>query len=342
MAHTLFESRSMNPVLVEVTRGPLVECRHRGTVAVADAKGTVVLGLGDIVYPVFPRSAVKPLQAIPLIETGAADRFHLANRHIALAAASHSGTRAHVDAAREMLLAAGLDETKLHCGSHIPRDEEEQRALLRSNAKPGFLHHNCSGKHAAMLATARHMGEPVGSYEQASHPVQMRIRETLEDLGGAVLGGDVCGIDGCSVPNWAMAAASLATAYARFGTGDGLSAARASAARRIIGAAMSEPLFLAGPGRLDTRVQQLLPGLAFVKTGAEGAYAGCFPKAGLGFALKIDDGATRAAEAVVSMLIEAFVPEARGKLPMKTLKNAQGQQVGVIRPSPVAAVALSY
>lgn len=341
MAHSIFESKAPNPVLIEVTRGPLVECRHRGTVAVADASGRLVLDLGAVGAPIYPRSAVKPLQALALIETGAADRYRLKPRHIALAAASHSGTRAHVDAAREMLLAAGLGEGQLHCGTHIPRDEEEQRSLLRANDKPGPLHHNCSGKHAAMLATARHLGEPVATYELADHPVQVRIRGILEDIGGGVLGADVCGIDGCSVPNWAMPAANLATAFARFGTGQGLGATRAEAARRIMDAARAEPDYLAGPNRLDTRVQQMFGGAAFIKTGAEGAYAGCFPEAGLGFALKIDDGAGRAAEAVVSLLLETFVPQARGKLPLKTLKNAQGKQVGIIRPSPVVAVALS-
>ena len=306
----------MNPVLIEVTRGPLVECRHRGTLAVADAKGTLVLDLGDVRYPVYPRSAVKPLQALAFIETGAADRYGFAPRHVALAAASHSGTRAHVTAAGEMLAAVGASEAALHCGTHLPRDEDEQRALLRGNAKPGQLHHNCSGKHAAMLATAHHMGEATATYEQADHPVQVRIRETLEDMGGVSIGADVCGIDGCSFPNWAMSTAGLAMAYARFGTGVGLSAQRTAAARRIMAAVRAEPEYFAGPNRLDTRVQQMFPGLAFIKTGAEGAYAGCFPEAGLGFALKIDDGATRAAEAVGSMVIEAFVPQARGKLPV--------------------------
>lgn len=340
MAHTDLPSLSRNPVLVEVTRGPLVECRHRGTVAVATAGGDLVLELGDVHAPVFPRSAIKPLQALPFIETGAADRYGFEKRHIALAAASHSGTRAHVTAAGEMLAALGLVESLLHCGSHVPRDEEEQRALLRAGAKPTQLHHNCSGKHAAMLATACHLGEPAGSYEQTDHPVQERIRQLLEDLGGAPIGADVCGIDGCSVPNWAMPAASLARAYARFCTGEGLGVKRAAAARRIMDAARCEPDYLAGPNRLDTRVQRMFGGAAFIKTGAEGAYAGAFPEAGLGFALKIDDGAGRAAEAVVSMLIEAFVAGARGKLPCKSLKNAQGKDVGVIRPSPLVAVAL--
>ena len=340
MQYDHHQANALNPVLIEVTRGPLVECRHRGTVAVADCAGNVVLDLGDIRYPIYPRSAVKPLQALAFLETGAAEHYRFENRHIALASASHSGTRAHVTAGAEMLQALGLDEHVLHCGTHLPRDEEEQRALLRANVKPGQLHHNCSGKHAAMLATACHLGEAKGTYELPDHPVQQRIRECLEDLGGALIGSDVCGIDGCSVPNWAMPAANLATAYARFGHGVGLSGSRKAATGRIMEAAVAEPAYFAGPSRLDTRVQQLFGGLAFIKTGAEGAYAGCFPKAGLGFALKVDDGATRAAEAIVSMLIEAYVPEARGKLPLKSLKNAQGKEVGVIRPSPVLAVAL--
>jgi L-asparaginase II len=334
------ENTPRNPVLIEVTRGPLVECRHRGVVAVADASGALVLELGDVRRPVFPRSAVKPLQALPFIETGAADRYKFNDRQIALAAASHSGTRAHVETARDMLAAIGLDEKLLHCGTHLPRDEDEQRALLKADAKPSVLHHNCSGKHAAMLATACHLGEPVATYEQAAHPVQERIRAVLEDMGGDAIGADVCGIDGCSVPNWAMPAQNLARAYARFATGAGLVPSRAAAARRIMAAALSAPDFLAGEKRLDTRVLKLFGCKAFIKTGAEGAYAGVFPQAGLGFALKIDDGATRAAEAIVCLLVEAFVPEAKGQLALKTQKNAQGKDVGVIRPSPLVAVAL--
>lgn len=339
MAHPTADSLAHNPVLIEVTRGPLVESRHRGVVAVADATGALALELGDVRAPVYPRSAIKPLQALPFIETGAADRYGFQNRHIALAAASHSGTRAQVSAAGEMLAAIGLDESALHCGTHVPSDEDEQRALLRTGSKPSPLHHNCSGKHAAMLATACHLSAPIATYERADHCVQQRIRAVLEDMCGAQLTADVCGIDGCSVPNWALPAASLARAYARFGTGEGLSPERARAARRIVEAVRAEPDFLAGPARLDTRVQKLLDGAAFIKTGAEGAYAGCIPKAGLGFALKMDDGASRGAQAVVSMLVESLLPAARGKLPLKTLKNAQGKDVGVVRPSALAAVA---
>ena len=329
-----------NPVLVEITRGPLVECCHRGVLAVVSRDGRVVLELGDIARPVYPRSAIKPLQALPLVESNAAAAFGFADKHIAIAAASHSGTREHVEAVWQMLQLAGLNEKALHCGTHLPRDETEQRALLLAGTKPGPLHHNCSGKHAGMLATARHLGEAVDGYWEASHPVQMRIRTVLEDMCGMKIGAEVCGIDGCMVPNWALPARALARAYANFGANAGLSNLRVAAARRIMSAALAAPDYFAGPTRLDTRVLKQFGGAAFVKTGAEGAYAGTFPQAGLGFALKIDDGATRAAEAVVSMLIEAFVPEARGQMPLKTLKNAQGIEVGVVTPSEILSLAL--
>ncbi len=329
-----------NPVLVEITRGPLVECCHRGVLAVVANDGRIVLELGDTARPVYPRSAVKPLQALPLIETNAAAAFGFADKHIAIAAASHSGTRDHVEAVRDMLRLCGLDERALHCGTHLPRDEAEQRALLMAGAKPGALHHNCSGKHAGMLATARHLGEAIEGYWETSHPVQERIRVMLEDLCGMKIRPDVCGIDGCMVPNWALPANALAQAFANFGAGSGFSNNRVAAACRIMDAALAAPDYFAGPTRFDTRVLKQFGGAAFVKTGAEGAYAGTFPEAGLGFALKIDDGATRAAEAVVSLLIEAFVPAARGQLPLKTIKNAQGIEVGVVRPSEVLSLAL--
>lgn len=330
-----------NPVLIEVTRGALVECRHRGALAVASSDGRLVLEIGNIDHPAFPRSAIKPLQALPLIESGAADRFRFEERHIALAVASHSGTSRHVAAGREMVQAIGMEDGDLRCGVHVPRDQDEQRALLRAEALPTVFHHNCSGKHAGMLATARHLGERSAGYEAESHPVQKRVRETLEQLSGESLSGDVCGIDGCSVPNWAMKLRSLAVAYARFATGADQSPARRQAAERIIGAAYSAPEYFAGPNRFDTRVLKLLKGAALVKTGAEGAYAGAFPELGLGFALKIDDGASRAAEAIVSLLIEHMLPAARGQFALKTLKNGQGRDVGLLRASPLLEVALS-
>ena len=330
-----------NPVLIEVTRGPLVECSHRGVLAVVGSDGKLLLELGDVDRPVYPRSAIKALQALPLIETGAAAALGLKNPHIALAAASHAGTERHVATAREMLRLVGLDEFILACGVHPPLDESAARALWATGARPNSLHHNCSGKHAAMLATARHLGENIDDYWEACHPVQRRIQRVLEDMAGVSLTPGVCGIDGCAVPNWAMSTKSLATAFARFGTGAALTGPRSAAASAIMDAAWSEPELAAGIGRLDTIVLTSFKGDAYIKTGAEGAYAGVFPKLGLGFAMKIDDGATRAADAVTRLLVEAFVPAARGKLNLRTLKNARGKDVGVIRASALLQAALS-
>lgn len=329
-----------NPVLIEITRGPLVECRHRGVLAIARADGSLVAGLGDVAAPVYPRSAIKALQALPLIETGAAAAFRFEKSHIALAAASHAGTERHVSVAREMLRRAGADELALACGIHPPLDEAAARALWATGARPGPLHHNCSGKHAGMIATLRFMKEPLEGYWEAAHPVQQRIEAVIEDLADVKLTPGVCGVDGCSVPNWAMSTRALATAFARFGTGRHTSEARAVAARRILEAAWAEPELVAGIGRLDTIVHMNFRGDAYIKTGAEGAYAGVFPKLGVGFALKIDDGATRAADAVARLVTAAYVEGAREKLALKILKNAQGRNVGVIRPSPLLAIAL--
>jgi L-asparaginase II len=330
-----------NPVLIEVTRGPLVECSHRGVLAIAGFDGKLLLDLGDVDRPVYPRSAIKALQALPLIETGAAVALGLKKSHIALAAASHTGSERHVTAARDMLRVAGLNEAVLACGVHPPLDEAAARALWATGARPNSLHHNCSGKHAAMLATAHHLGESIDDYWDAGHPVQQRIRRVLEEMAGVSLTLDVCGIDGCAVPNWAMSTRSLATAFARFGTGATLAEPRTAAAASIMDAAWSEPELAAGIGRLDTIVLSTFKGDAYIKTGAEGAYAGVFPKLGIGFAMKIDDGATRAADAVTRLLVEAFVPAARGKLNLKTLKNARGKDVGVIRASALLQTALA-
>src|SRR5205814_4169604 len=214
-----------NPVLIELTRGALIESRHAGAVAVVRADGEIVAAVGDVAAPIFPRSAIKPLQAIPLVETGAADHFGFGPPEIALASASHSGTQAHTALVRSMLARAGLSPDALACGVHEPLDPATARAMIRSGAAPTALHHNCSGKHAGMLATAVHKDEPADGYWRPDHPVQARIASILEELAGVRLSSEVRGTDGCSVPNWAMPLSGLAQAFARLTTGEGLGAA---------------------------------------------------------------------------------------------------------------------
>src|SRR5262245_26619018 len=179
-----------NPILIELTRGALVESAHVGAVAVVRADGEMAAAVGDIARPVFPRSAIKPLQALPFVESGAVDRFGFGAPEIALACASHSGTARHVAGVTAMLSGFGLAVADLACGRHEPTDDDAARELERLGAAPSPVHNNCSGKHAAMLATARHLGEPSEGYWRPDHPVQQRVRRALEDMTGCPLGAD--------------------------------------------------------------------------------------------------------------------------------------------------------
>ncbi len=320
-----------NPILVEMLRGERVESWHRGSVAIAGSDGRLAFAMGEVHRPVYPRSAIKAIQCLPLIETGAADRFGFGAAEIALACASHSGTERHVNVAARMLAKAELDATALGCGAHEPLSAAAARDLIERRQSPTPLHNNCSGKHAGMLATAVHMREPVADYWHPDHPVQERIAGALEDLTGIRLGSDRLGIDGCSAPNWAIPLANLARAFARLATGEGLSPERRAAAQRVFQSCWAEPELVAGPQRLDTELMTRLPGALFLKTGAEGVYCGAVPAHGLGFALKIDDGAKRASELAVKALVRRLAPQA-GELSVdQTLPNWRGLAAARIR-----------
>ena len=208
-----------NPILVKVTRGERVESRHRGAVAIVDAHGKLVLGLGDIDEPVFPRSAVKAIQALPLVESGAADAFGFQARELALAQASHGGEPAQVDGVAKMLAAIGLDETALECGAHAPSHAPSANELMRRGKSPSPLHNNCSGKHAGFLAVARHQKLDPTGYVTARHPVQEQVREALLALIETPHDAEHRGTDGCSIPTYAAPCRNLARAFARFATG---------------------------------------------------------------------------------------------------------------------------
>jgi L-asparaginase II len=320
-----------NPVLIELTRGAQVESRHTGSLAIVRPNGEIVVAMGDVKRPVFSRSAIKSLQALPLIETGAADRFALGPAEIALACASHSGTPRHVATARGMLEKAGLTHAALGCGAHDPGDEAAARAMLRRDETPTALVNNCSGKHSGMVSTAVHMGEPVDGYLRHDHPVQVRIARSVAEMTGADLGEDVRGIDGCSAPNWAIPLTGLAQAFARYVTGDRLAPDRKAAARRVQEACWAAPEMVSGPGRLDTLAMTALPGKIFLKTGAEGVYCGAFPATGLGFALKIDDGAKRASHAVAAALLQHVFPGFTAPGLLGPTRNWRGIEVGETR-----------
>ncbi|MDY8110551.1 asparaginase [Fulvimarina sp. 2208YS6-2-32] len=328
-----------NPVLVESTRGSLAECLYRGAYAVVDGDGAIVASAGNIERPMFPRSAIKVFQAIPLIETGAADRFGLSDADLSLACASHSGETGHVARAQAMLARAGLDAAQLECGCHWPFDVPVALALARTGDTPGQLHNNCSGKHAGFLCTAVHENETLDRYVAADHPVQARARQVIEDLTGTDLGADACGTDGCSIPTYAAPLRAFAMGFAKLVSGKAVAEDRARAGRRLIEACMAHPWEMSGTNRACLALMQAAPGRVFAKTGADGVYCGAIPELEFGFALKIDDGATRAAESLAAAIIgQAFassdpdIARSYDALARTDLKNWEGLTVGEVRP----------
>ncbi len=323
-----------NPVLVEVMRGHRVESSHRGALIVADAHGKAVLALGDVERPVYPRSAVKAIQALPLVESGAADAFGFGARELALAQSSHSGEPAHVAGVAAMLAAIGLDAGALECGTHAPGDPEAAAALVKSGDTPSALHNNCSGKHAGFLAVCCHRGWDHRGYVAPTHPMQGEVRTALSDVTGTPLSAGDCGTDGCSVPTYAVPLRALAQGFARFGTGEGLAADRAAAARRIREAAISDAFYVAGSRRFCTDAMTMMAGAAMVKTGAEGVFCGALPDLGLGVALKCDDGDGRGSEATMAAVLAWLLPEHADALSRWTdapVLTHRGMRVGSVR-----------
>ncbi|MDP6574146.1 MAG: asparaginase [Rhodospirillales bacterium] len=326
-----------SPVLVEVTRGEAVESHHRGVVAVADAGGAIVAAWGDTERAVYPRSAIKPLQALPLIETGAAEGFALGDAEIALACASHNGEAEHVAGIAAWLERVSLAADDLECGAQSPLGREAALARVRAGDAPSALTNTCSGKHAGFLTTALHLGEETAGYIKRGHAVQRRVAETLAEMTGCDVATAPVAIDGCGIPTFAVPLAAVARAMARLAAPDSLAPPRAAAARRIVAAMTAHPGLVAGRGRYDTAVMEAGRGAFVVKSGAEGFHAAIMPGLGLGCALKIEDGAGRAAEvAMTAVLRHLGVLDDHARTEMvdyleRPLVNWSGKRVGVIR-----------
>jgi L-asparaginase II len=334
-----------NPILVDVMRGGLLESAHRGALVVSDAQGHTLLALGDTQRPVFPRSAVKILQALPLVASGAADHWGLNDEELALACASHNGEDRHTATALRVLQKAGLDDTSLACGTHAPYLAQAANLLATRGQRPCALHNNCSGKHAGFLALAafRALHDPQVStqgYVQADHPVMREVTQAMGAAMGVDLNHSAFGIDGCSIPTFAVPLTSMALAFARVATGTGLSAAHAQAAQRLRGAIARAPFMVGGTDRFDSDVMQSLGARVCCKVGAEGVYCAALPDQGLGLALKMDDGNNaRAAEVVMAALMERLItlsPDERTMMQSKStvqLRNWRGMDVGTLQPS---------
>lgn len=321
-------------MLVEVWRGDVAESHHRGHAVVCDARGTIRAAWGDPDAVILPRSSCKMLQALPLMESGAGDR--LTDEQVALACASHSGAAMHVTRVADWLAELGLGEDDLRCGTQVPEDAPERHRLRAEGLAPCQLHNNCSGKHAGFLMLNQRLGgDP--DYVEVDHPVQRAARAAFEEMcGTAALG---WGVDGCSAPNFATTVRGLALAMARMADPRGLGAAREAAARRLVGAMMAHPLLVAGPGRACSELMDAMGGTVAVKTGAEAVYTAILPAQGLGVAIKVEDGATRASEcAVAALLVRLGVAEAQDPAVVRRLAPAitsrRGFPAGSVRPAP--------
>jgi L-asparaginase II len=294
-----------NPVLVEITRGELVESVHRGSIAIADADGVIAFSLGDIETPVYPRSSLKPIQALPLLESGAADAFGLSDEEVALACASHSGEPMHTTRVAAWLERIGCTADDLACGAHSVRYEPVWEAMVKRGEAPTRIHNNCSGKHTGFLTVARHWDIATAGYEKYDHPVQRAVAKALGELAG--IGGELpWGVDGCAAPNFALSLAGFARALAKLAAPDALEAPRAKAAKRIVRAMIAHPELVSGTGRACAILMWAAKGRVAVKTGAEGFFAAMIPELGFGIALKIDDGAGRASETTMAAILDKF------------------------------------
>ncbi|UYV36915.1 asparaginase [Rhodobacteraceae bacterium D3-12] len=319
--------------MAQMWRGDFLECRHMGHAVICDASGAVVKAWGDPGLTVLPRSSSKMLQALPLVESGAADAAGLGSEHLALSCASHNGATIHVERVRAWLEARGLSDDDLRCGGHIPRDKEQEKCIICGTGTPDQAHNNCSGKHAGFLTLGQHLGAGP-EYLELDHPVQRAVLEAFEDMTGETSPG--FGIDGCSAPNFACSLSGMARAMARFASMDE-SSARGRAAKRLREAMWTHPELVAGEGRACTELMRAMGGGVALKTGAEAFFVAILPEQGLGVALKMVDGQTRGAEsAIASILVELGVldpahPAAQQFL-NAPLVNCNGIRAAEVRP----------
>lgn len=289
------------PVFVETTRGGAVESVHRGHAVIVGPDGEIQEAWGDPTQVIFPRSSCKMVQALPLVESGAAKAAGLGAQQLALACASHQGAPVHADGVSAWLQRQGLGVVDLECGPQPSRDKALRVQMLRADDPPCRVHNNCSGKHAGFLTLARHLGAHTQGYVQPDHPAQRAVLAAFEECCGETSPG--FGIDGCSAPNHRVSLAGLGRAMAGFATAGAGSGARAQAQQQLVAAMIAHPGLVAGEGRACTDLMRAAGGRAAIKTGAEGVFVAILPETGQGVALKIEDGATRASEAAIAALL---------------------------------------
>ena len=324
-------------LFVEVTRNGTVESRHYGAAVVCDFKGDVVESWGDIDSLVFPRSALKPLLAIHLVESGASDQYALSNAELSLACSSHQGEEMHQNLVASWLNRLGLTEDHLACGAVLPEHTESAHQLLAAGQLGCRLHHNCSGKHTGFLTTALHLELPLDGYHLPEHPLQQLSLDILSDLADIDLKQYPMGIDGCGLPAPTMPLLQLARATARFAKPVDLSEYRTQAIYRLHEAITNEPLYIAGQGTVVSELNEVTMGSVLAKTGAEGIVTAALPEQGLGIALKIADGSARARSVALLAILDymgALSDDEKNKLQAHispTIVNSRAHVVGEIR-----------
>lgn len=329
-------------VLAEIWRGTFLESQHLGHAVVVDAGGEIRHAWGDVEKIILPRSSCKMIQALPLVESGAAGRAGLGPEQLALACASHNGAAIHTDRVAQWLTGLGLADDAFRCGPQMPKDGDARRDLVKTDASPCQWHNNCSGKHAGFLTLNADMSGGMNggmngdaNYIDPAHPVQIAVRAAFEEVTQMSSPGFV--IDGCSAPNFATSLTGLARGMAFFANARADGSRREQAAVQLRNAMAQHPELVAGEGRACTELMRAMQGQVMIKTGAEGVFVAILPEHGLGVAVKIEDGAHRASEAAIAaILVKLGVLQADHPATQKFLNapitNWRGTHCGTIRP----------
>lgn len=334
----------ISPHFVEVTRGHYVESVHHGTVAVVDPIGHLIAYWSDPNQATFMRSSAKPFQALPFLESGAAEALNLSDEELAMVCASHTGLARHLDILQPLLERAELAEGQLQCGIHRPLDNEAALALKAAGREPSVLHNNCAGKHIGMLATAKHLGHALDDYLALSHPVQQAIAQALSAIADVTIDQIGVATDGCSAPNFSIPIKSIALAYARLADPTEESSVSPQALARVFEAMAHNPTLVSGPTELDAILMKIGAGDLVAKVGAEGVLGIALRNhqgGAFGIAIKVWDGdksgRALAASALAVLTQLGWLDQeqrrrAAAELPL-SIETRRGAKVGEVRPS---------
>ena len=329
--------RSEAPVLVEVHRGEMVESKHRVSIAVSNVKGEMLVAEGDIFAPVYPRSAIKPLQALAMMESGAVGKFGLTAKEISLACASHNAEPDHIATVEAWLEKIGCGKEDFECGPHFPFREPQLVAFVKAGITPERIHNNCSGKHTGFLSAAKAMGCDTKGYIKYGHPIQQSVLGILEQMTGLDLAQFPRGTDGCGIPTIAIPLGNMALAFARMADPSDQPDRRQTACASVMKSMAAEPFMVAGTGRFCSDVMQVVGDRAIMKTGAEGVYCATLIEQELGVAIKAEDGNGRAAEVALGQILKYFdiltaaEEDALSQSLSPVVFNAEGDRTGQIR-----------